>query len=202
MKPYFAILDFSIVSWVKGEGFGSYSYKLFCEEKTIEINLLAALKFTASSLILISWWCMQLLSIADPIESNLSPRTKLWKLTLGQCFWVYASMCYRNCKPGKVTTKQYKNLTYHLGFYFRLLLECEDQVWSHFYSLYREELIEKVLKGRKDCRDLDLLIVVKAHLRTGLWSFNKVRPHSHYRYINEISYQWYSLLLLHAGYLS
>lgn len=77
-------------------------------------------------------------------------------------------MFYRNCKPGKVSTKQYKQHTHDLGFYFRLLLECEDQVWGHFYPLYREELIEKVLKGRKDFRDLDLLIAVKAHLCTGL----------------------------------
>lgn len=82
-------------------------------------------------------------------------------------------MCHRNCKPGKITTMQYKQHIHHLGFYFRLLLECEDQVWGHIYPLHHEEVIisavcKKTLKGRNDFRDMDLFIVAKAHLCIGL----------------------------------
>lgn len=49
--------------------------------------------------------------------------------------------CHRNSTPGKITKIQYKNHTHPLGFYFRQLLECEDQAWDHIYPLCQEELI-------------------------------------------------------------
>lgn len=96
-KGYFAIQDLATVPWVKGEEFGSLSYKLFCEKKMVEI------KFIASSLTFLSWWCRQLISIAGPIEANLSTRSQNHENLPSDCPFE----CVHQCVTWKITTVQY-----------------------------------------------------------------------------------------------